>query len=507
MVGVAGRSKGCVTCRKRKKGCDLITPECGQCKERGIKCGGYDSDRIFIYQSGGSNTSVLKESRQATTKISSEQPHRYGTQMICVRPACMLGIRNTRPNPVQIVLPDSLARSAYREQTMASFLRIYNPQGVIRATNADAREFVSMLPLLSSRNEALQMAALAVGITQLGVTSDDEALTRQGRTLYGKALRETAVALRNPIRVASESMLVVPRVMALFDLMFGADPDSTNQAKSWLSHVEGELAMIVNRGPEVFSKSDAAHAIFVHARYRLLWPAFRSRQSTILNQEEWKRLPWKGRAKSSDDSLVDILCGMPELLEAVDRIQFEPMAEADREGLQLYTLAKCWTLHFQLQEWVDTEANAIYIPNIIDTSTPITFPNIDIACVTVRYWLAALFLYSALDIASGIDATTDSLLSHPDRPHPRLFARMIIKSVEYFLQEQFGVTGVMAIAMPLGNALLYMNRNRQVDEEYIMTIMNVWFEPDMPSTLREFLQSFRQTVDIKTSLAIPTRQL
>ncbi|KAI2480279.1 hypothetical protein Ptr902_08460 [Pyrenophora tritici-repentis] len=405
------------------------------------------------------------------------------------------------------MLPDSLARSAYQEKTMATFLRIYNPQGVVRATNADAREFVSMLPLLSSRNQALQMAALAVGITQLGVTTDNEALTHQGRTLYGRALRETAVALRNPTRVASESMLVVPRVMALFDLMFGAEPESASQAKSWLSHVEGELAMIVNRGPEAFSKSDAAHAIFVHARYRLLWPAFRSRTSTILNNKEWKTLPWKGRTKSSNDHLLDILCDIPELLEAVDKLQFEPMKEADREGLQVYTLSRCWTLHFQLQEWVDTEANAIYIPKIIDTSTPITFPNIDIACITVRHWLASLFLYSALDIASGIDPTTDTLLSHPDRPHPRPFARMIIKSVGYFLQEKFGITGVMAMVMPLGNALLYMNRNREPDEGYIMEIMDLWYQPNMPSTLREFLQSFRQTVDIRTSRAIPTRQL
>ena len=390
---------------------------------------------------------------------------------------------------------------------MVTFLRIYNPHGVVRATNADAREFLSMLPLLSSRNEALQMAALAVGITQLGVTTDNEALTRQGRTLYGRALRETAVALRNPTIVASESMLVVPRVMALFDLLFGAEPESTNQAKSWLSHVEGELALIVNRGPEVFSKTDAAHAIFIHARYRLLWPAFRSRQSTILNKEEWKTLPWKGRTKSSDDSLLDILCGVPELLEGVDRLQFERMDEADREGLQVYTLARCWTLHFQLQDWVDTEANAIYLPNIIDTFTPITFPNIDIACITVRYWLLSLFLYSTLDIASGIDPATDTLLAHPDRPHPRPFARMIIKSVDYFLQEQYGITGVMAMAMPLGNALLYMNRNREPDEKYIMTIIDMWCEPNMPNTLREFLQSFRQTLDLKTSIAIPTRQL
>ncbi|KAI4908596.1 uncharacterized protein J4E92_010789 [Alternaria infectoria] len=508
MVGVPGRSKGCVTCRKRKKGCDLVQPECGQCKERGIACGGYDSDRIFIYQKGsGPTRPAPKLGRHATPEKSPGQPPRQGMQIMQFNPVSTPGTQQTCSMSIPIMLPDALARSAYSEKTMATFLNMYNPQGVIHTTNTDAKEFVSLLPLLSTRDEALQMAALAVGITQLGVTSDNEALTRQGRTLYGKALKETAVALQNPARASSESLLVVPRVMALFDMLFGAEPNTTNQAKSWLSHCEGELAMIVSRGPEIFAENDAAHRLFTNARYRLLGPAIRGRKPTILNEEEWKTIPWKGRTKSSDDVLIDILCGIPELLGAIDKLQFEDLGEQEREGLQVYTIAKCWTLHFELEAWVNAEANAIYTPEIVSNATPITFPSIDIACVTVRYWLTALFLYSTLDVASGIDLYTDTSLSHPDRPHPRPFARMIMKSVDYFLQEQFGVTGIMAIWMPLGNSLFYLNRNRIPDEEYIMSIMRTWHKPKLPSTMREFLKSFRETVDFRTLLAKPMSEL
>ncbi|KAG9191711.1 hypothetical protein G6011_10445 [Alternaria panax] len=428
-------------------------------------------------------------------------------QIVHVKPASDPRTRKLRSVSVPVVLPDSLARSAYSEKTIATFLSMYNPEGVIRATNTDAKEFVSLLPLLSTRDEVLQVAALAVGITQLGITSNNETLTRQGRTLYGKALRETAVALQHPARASSESLLVVPRVMALFDMLFGAEPNTTTQAKSWLSHCEGELAMIVSRGPEIFAENDAAHLLFTNARYRLLGPATRGRKPTILSEERWKTIPWKGRIKSSDDVLIDILCGIPELLEAVDKLQFQCMSEQEREGLQVYTIARCWTLHFELEVWVNNKANAIYTPQIVNDSIPIVFPNIDIACITVRYWITALLLYSSLDIANGIDPSTDTLLSHPDRPHPRLFARMIMKSVDYFIQEQFGITGIMAIWMPLGNALFYMNRNRESDEEYIMSIMRTWHKPKLPSTMREFLKSFRHTVDMRTLLARPISEL
>ena len=209
---------------------------------------------------------------------------------------------------------------------------MYNPAGTIETTNVDAKELVTLLPMLSTRDEALQMAALAVGIAQLGITTKNEHLTRQGRALYGKALKETAVALRNPARANSESILVVPRVMALFELLFGAEPQSANQAKSWLSHAVGELAIIVSRGPAAFATDDVAHNLFTNARYRLLGPAIRCRRATILNTEEWKTLPWQGRTKTSEDLLVDILCGIPEILEAVDRLQYESMDSGERSA-------------------------------------------------------------------------------------------------------------------------------------------------------------------------------
>ena len=49
MVGVAGKSKGCSTCRRRKKGCDLARPSCGQCLKREDVCGGYQRDLTFIH--------------------------------------------------------------------------------------------------------------------------------------------------------------------------------------------------------------------------------------------------------------------------------------------------------------------------------------------------------------------------------------------------------------------------------------------------------------------------
>lgn len=484
--------------------CDQVQPECGQCKERGIKCGGYDSDRIFIYQNGGSSRPVPKEVQYATTKTSPNQPARQNWQM-AHKSAFALQRHDSLLTPINIELPNGLARSAYTEKTIAAFLEMYIPAGIAHAQNVYAKELATLLPLMNLRDEALQAATLAVGITQLGTTTENKALTRHGRILYGKALKETAVALQNPSRASSESLLAVPRVMALFDMLFSVDPNSYNQAKSWLSHAEGELAMILSRGPEAFASDEIAHTLFTSARGRLLWPAIRDRKPTILNTEAWMTLPWKGRTKTSEDLLMDIFCGIPELLEATDRLQYEPMDDMERETLRMHTLSKCWTLHFLLADW--TQANTVYTPEITCSSTKVTFLDIDVGCITVRYWLVALFLYFCFDIASGIDVSMDYSLTRPDRPHPRPFARMIVCSMEFFLQEQFGITGLMAIWFPLGNTLFYMNRNRDADEEYILEVMKLWNRPKLPSLMREFLKSFRLTIDMYTLSAIPLREL
>ncbi|PYH45571.1 Zn(II)2Cys6 transcription factor domain-containing protein [Aspergillus saccharolyticus JOP 1030-1] len=48
MVGVAGQSKGCNTCRARKIACDQQRPECARCTRSPRACGGYERDRVFV---------------------------------------------------------------------------------------------------------------------------------------------------------------------------------------------------------------------------------------------------------------------------------------------------------------------------------------------------------------------------------------------------------------------------------------------------------------------------
>jgi hypothetical protein len=290
---------------------------------------------------------------------------------------------------------------------------------------------------------------------------------------------------------STESLTFRLQIMALYEILYGAEANTSKQAQSWLSHAEGETALLVARGPESFVDG-VAHSLFLNARYRPLIAAARVRKRSVLNQERWKTIPWRNHIKTPNDTLLDIMAGVPEVLENVDRHGDLSPETPQNAMMDLETRQKCWALHYQLQEWLFANEQHIYTP-VTMTPTPITFPTLEVAVLTIRYWVLALLLYSSLDTASRIP-TTDSKCTHHDRPHPRYFARLIARAAPYFFQEKLGISGPTTVSFPLGNALLYMRRDPVLDAEYLIIIKNTWNNPNLPSAIKAFLDSLRLSV-------------
>jgi hypothetical protein len=405
--------------------------------------------------------------------------------------------------PASIILPASLSRSAYSEKSFEAFINMYAPQEHYRNTTMESKDFVEIISVLN--DDALRIAMLALGTMALGKQTGDTNITRQGRGLYSEALIATRRALEDPSRSRSTAVLAIPRVMALFELMFGANVETDNRGKSWLSHTEGEMALILARGAQAYSVDDAAHSLFVDARYRTLLAAIRTRKTSVLNEEIWRKLPWQGRVKTPNDQLLDLMAAIPEILEQGVERDGEMSLGLQRDGAwDIRASAVCWDLHFQLQEWLLDNAHEIHLPITGDT-TPVEFPSLEIGVLTVRYWVLALIIYSSLDTALGLFPS--DLTDHPDRPHPRQFARLIARSVWYFFQKQFGISGATAVSFPLGNALLYLRHNPQLDAHYILMIKEVFDAPSLPKAIKEYLFSTRKSARLPNQVISEVRRL
>ncbi|KAF2729457.1 hypothetical protein EJ04DRAFT_66749 [Polyplosphaeria fusca] len=460
MVGVPGRSKGCRTCRRRKKGCDLQRPICGPCEAKGLVCGGYDRDRIFVH------TTQQPPSPHPPSRLA-------------------LGRQSHALTPLAQAQFQPLMSSAYAESTLAAFWDEYFPS----ANKLTSSSFATFLPTLYTQDGALRLATLALGSALVSKIHSNRALFEQGRVFYGRGLQELTRAIRSPERAKSDALLAVPRVMGLFEMLFGADYDLSMQARSWRSHSEGEFALMRARGPEAHIDG-IGHQLFVDGRMYVAIAAMTSRKAIVLNNEEWKSVPWRRIPKTPKDSLMDVMMGVPELHELQDILtSSENMSPGEREATRDKIAALYWKLDHQLQTWSALNDSHIHHPDTEDP-IPITFSNLTLADmqITVLYWAICVKLYEILHQVLD-DQPTSPPLSSSTRS-PRLYARRIARAIEVFFQPEWGTFGATVTAFPVGVAMRFFGANgNNQDRAYQKLVLDVWANPHLPSAIKSFLVS------------------
>jgi hypothetical protein len=251
-----------------KHQCDLQRPECGQCKERGSVCGGYDTDLVFINKICWPSV-IFSQANDLYGEQTRAQPQTWISQG---------DISFAQPR----ILPTTLTRSAFSEKSMEAVLDIFLSDGIVKARVSSVSEYASLIPRLGLRENALRLTALAIGLVVLGEGQANRAMVRQGRVFYGQALKELGVALQDPNRRRSEALLAVPQLLCLYEvslsgwcdmkyclqieqILFGASTDVGKQGENWMSHAQGELVLLLGQGPSAYS-SPTAHVLFKWAR-------------------------------------------------------------------------------------------------------------------------------------------------------------------------------------------------------------------------------------------------
>ncbi|KAM0327486.1 hypothetical protein ACHAQA_005774 [Verticillium albo-atrum] len=190
MVGVPGRSKGCNTCRRRKKGCDQQRPVCGQCLKAGVECTGYDRQRVFINASKPIDGQAL-----TVTRVS--------------------------PPAHDVSLHSSLARSAYEVKYLDLFWQIYLPSGQAFTPYASGYSiggWTAVARDLFHTDDALRKSLLAMCLGTLGREGGEQWMIREGLRSYTQALGEMTSGLRSPEKRKSDAFLIASRLMGLYEV-------------------------------------------------------------------------------------------------------------------------------------------------------------------------------------------------------------------------------------------------------------------------------------------------
>ncbi|EAQ93566.1 predicted protein [Chaetomium globosum CBS 148.51] len=327
MVGVP-RSKGCITCRKRRKGCNLERPTCGQCKRAGLICEGYSAERVFVVST--------PRSRQAGYSASST-PSSVGFpwQRIIQRNQVSSNITNLR----------LLARPEDERRCINQFWEAYFPSGQPIPSSA-ARSYTCTWTE-TARNfdrgdDCLRYALWANCLLVTGKRHGSVWMLREGSRVYGEALANLRNLLTGTRGLGRGTLIATIKLLSMFEAFSTQENGSmADRVQNWQRHHAGELALIVTRTPAAHIEGEAHH-IFSDERVEM---------RLVLGAPEWKSIPWQKVPKDFKDILVDVLVDMPQLVEEFDNMRLCNDA-AKRTGLQVELEQKCWEHDQQLLAWL-----------------------------------------------------------------------------------------------------------------------------------------------------------
>ncbi|KAI8631983.1 hypothetical protein F5Y19DRAFT_422696 [Xylariaceae sp. FL1651] len=459
MVGVPGRSKACSTCRKRKKGCDRKRPVCSQCSAVGLECGSYERERVFLNHS---------------------QDTEAGSVHVVYRKE-LAGKSHNLSGVTDIVLPRELTRSAYVEKYIGIFLSKFLPGGRSLPTGSSdyTHTWVKIAHDLHTSDKAIQLSLTSLGLFAVGES-------RLALQCYSYALHMLQIALCSPYRPPDDSTLAACKIFSLFEMFHGDDGDALSQGIKWLSHLNGQLAIVKARSPYEY-QTGVSHQLFTDGRYPLLISSIKDRTRFPLNTPEWRTIPWQQQPKSHKDKLEDILADLTEVLVDTDQMHCcEDIVEKANRRREI--VKACQDLNQSLQHWVREagplkdfhDSNGL----LIDRSDLCDIP---LAHLTVIYWTTCVILYSTLISVYG-----PSLSEIPASIDPKPYIQKVLRALPFFWQPGAGTSSASMAAFPLGTCMNIAYAAPDHFQEECAIADGLVSRPDIKGTIIKFLYSLHK---------------
>ncbi|EFW99820.1 c6 zinc finger domain containing protein [Grosmannia clavigera kw1407] len=294
-MGRAPKSGYCHTCRQRRVKCDKERPECQRCRRSGHQCQGYEA--VLRMQSHAAVAGAAPGTLRLG-KIQSMTSYPGGGTAVAARSRQKQAASSSPPAELSFAgFADDMAFSYFFQSY--SWINMYS----ILLQDSSLRGCFEDGDMTGD-----SLRALCYGL--LGRDKSIYMLQDAGRRAYGRAIR----SLRTRMAATSKADMatLVKPISLMGSYAVAVDQDLRFTHHAGLAHV------LEYCGPEQF-QSAALLPVFESIRWTLISDAIVRRQGTFLEQAEWKTVPWAAcpEAKSVTSKLLDVLAGLPTILQGV----------------------------------------------------------------------------------------------------------------------------------------------------------------------------------------------
>ncbi|ETS03244.1 hypothetical protein M419DRAFT_75696 [Trichoderma reesei RUT C-30] len=327
MVNVAGRSRGCATCRRRRVKCDESLPDCLRCLNMGLKCPGARTDAFFVH------TVVDAAATMGTLKPRDE------TSLLPTSANKCLSLRLPAPQPSPAGALDQLFVSHFID----NFFGAFRPS--LPVPGGSSRIWLHELPqfLASGSPSPVQSSIRAASMLSYGTAVGDASIKTEACMWYMRALQSLRLLLSRNGSLASPEVSVCAAVMLIhFETQAGTSP------RAWLKHVKGAASLLEEQGPER-CRTGFLHQIFSNLRLQTFVAAMADNELHAFASPEWTTIPFEIQPKLIFDRLVDILFGIQKCLSIASRLI---TSKSDQRDLLKHELAlSIQNARLQIRQW------------------------------------------------------------------------------------------------------------------------------------------------------------
>ncbi|KAL4864109.1 hypothetical protein BDV12DRAFT_189152 [Aspergillus spectabilis] len=447
MVGVAGKSKGCNTCRKRKIACDQQKPVCVKCTRSKRVCGGYQRETVFVLSpsmspQGIAGCTTTSSSAFVVRGSGKESTHSFTDTSTAYT---LLNSHIERHNLVQAFL-----LNCFPSQPATS-----------------SHSWIPLLGELPTKGEALELSSTAVAASAIGHMFHHRALVKLSLGYYTRALHQLRQALRDPSLAREDGTLAACMALSQYEALECPNLGS----EGYFNHCHGLIALVQARGCAVHS-AGAGHWLFLGVRVPAILFALKHNHSTILFESSWMEQPWAGISKTPHDRVTNCLAQAPLILERVRSLFY--LSIRQQIDLVHELIRECWQIDEQL-EGIGNETQRSTSDDLIYWQFGHLFPVVfwfrdaQVAATLMLLWAARTMLWSGLsNLYQHLECITPFLGPHSDQTsvlevmktgisYPLKscgeylsMAHRVCQSVEYSLKDETLLAGPLFVSPALG---------------------------------------------------------
>lgn len=237
------------------------------------------------------------------------------------------------------------------------------------------------------------------------------------------------------------------------------------------------------------------HQMFVDCRLALIITSIRLRKRSPLNSHQWMTVPWTCVAKTPKDTLIDIMAGLPSILENVDTLEKMPHDKM-RDDFRAKIVETCWNYDTLLCAWFEdnipkdrlqyVEDMIINNPSFTDNDV-LTTEDLSIVYIMSVFLSGCVLLYSTMHSIYVPDL--------PARANVSMYMNRIASYLKVGFHPSTGQYGLEMTSFPIGLCLQILSSdlptggNVQEDREMFMQLL----ETTRGREIRDFLRSMLNT--------------